>query len=114
MQAIIQPQPNNILDEYKAKNAPKMDDFLTGSISVDALLTAKSLACKHHNISLHVSQCPLNSLPISEVDFCTILGNLLDNAIEGNVCIVNKSIEKWINLSFSRVWDMFTTVVKIQ
>lgn len=95
------------LDEYKAK-MPQKDDFLTGSISVDALLTAKSLACKHHNISLHVFQCPLNSLPISEVDFCTILGNLLDNAIEGNDRIVNKSIEKWINLSFSRVWDMFT------
>lgn len=95
------------LDEYKAK-MPQTDDFLTGSISVDALLTAKSLACKHHDISLHISQCPLNSLPISEVDFCTILGNLLDNAIEGNDRIVDKNIEKWINLSFSRVWDMFT------
>ena len=38
----------------------------------------------------------------------TVLANLLDNAIEGNDRIVNKSIEKWINLSFSRVWDMFT------
>ena len=37
------------LDEYKAK-MPQKDDFLTGSISVDALLTAKSLACKHHAI----------------------------------------------------------------
>ena len=37
-----------------------------------------------------------------------VVYNLLDNAIEGNDRIVNKSIEKWINLSFSRVWDMFT------
>lgn len=59
-------------------------------------------------ISLYTFLSAAKSLPISEVDFCTILGNLLDNAIEGNDRIVNKSIEKWINLSFSRVWDMFT------
>lgn len=95
------------LDEYQARK-PQPEGFLTGSIPVDALLTAKALACKHHNILLKVSQCPLNDLPISEIDFCAIIGNLLDNAIEGNNRITYKIDQKWIHLSFSRVWDMFS------
>lgn len=94
------------LDEYKAQR-PMRDSFLTGSIAVDALLTAKLLACKHHDIDFKVSQCPLNNLPISEIDFCTIVGNLLDNAIEGNNRITRVSEQKYIHLYFSRVYDMF-------
>lgn len=93
-------------DEYKAQR-PMRDSFLTGSIAVDALLTAKLLACKHHDIDFKVSQCPLNNLPISEIDFCTIVGNLLDNAIEGNNRIARVNEQKYIHLYFSRVYDMF-------
>lgn len=95
------------LDEYQAR-ACQQDVFLTGSIAVDALLTAKDLTCKHHDILLEISQCPLNDLPISEIDFCTIIGNLLDNAIEGNNRIPYQIDQKWIHLYFSRVWDMFS------
>lgn len=94
------------LDEYKAQ-MPMRDSFLTGSIAVDALLTAKLLACKRHDIDFKVSQCPLNHLPISEIDFCTIVGNLLDNAIEGNQRIPSGNERKYIHLYFSRIYDMF-------
>lgn len=94
------------LDEYKAQK-PMRESFLTGNIAVDALLTAKLLACERHGIDFKVSQCPLNNLPISEIDFCTIVGNLLDNAIEGTLRIANTCKPRYIHLYFSRVYDMF-------
>ena len=82
--------------------------FLTGNIAVDALLTAKYLSCTSLGITFELIHCPLSDLPISEVDFCTIIGNLLDNAIEGISRIDNTIVEKRIILSLSRAWDMFT------
>ena len=86
------------LHDYQS-NIKRPRHFLTGSIAVDALLTAKSISCEQHHIELQISQCPLSELPISEVDFCAILGNLLDNAIEGNTFTFDETkllIEKGI------------------
>ena len=82
--------------------------IITGSIAVDALLTAKLLACKQNDIEFRFVQCPLGNLPISEIDFCAIVGNLLDNAIEGVCRIADMQNQKWICLSFNRVWDTFS------
>lgn len=101
-----QAEAKRFLDAYKAQSAVR-DGFFTGNIAVDALLTAKSLACKRLEIDLKVSWRPLNSLPISEIDFCTIVGNLLDNAIEGNERIARAGGPKYVHLYFSRVYDMF-------
>ena len=82
--------------------------FVTGSIAVDALLTAKQLICKEKNIKFDVVHYPLNDLPIDEMEFCSIVGNLIDNAIEGTCRIVGVQSLRWIRLSFQRVWDTFT------
>lgn len=94
------------LDAYKTQYSAKAG-FVTGSIAVDALLTTKNLACQRHGINFKLSQCPLNSLPISEIDFCTIVGNILDNAIEGNLRISDVHANKYIHLYFSHIYDMF-------
>ncbi|MEG2273452.1 MAG: GHKL domain-containing protein [Acinetobacter sp.] len=82
--------------------------FMTGSMAVDALLTAKLLTCKHKGIEFKLTQCPLNELPISEVDFCAVVGNLLDNAIEGVGRVQEPAKNHAIHLCFLRVWDTFT------
>ena len=41
------------------------------------------------------------------MDFCTIVGNLLDNAIEGVGRIKPAPASPSIRLAFSRSWDMF-------
>ncbi len=81
--------------------------FQTGSTSVDALLMAKTLTMKNHQILFRFSAYPLDTLPINEPDFCSILGNLLDNAIEGTLRVSDQSISKVIQLTLSRSWDMF-------
>ena len=92
--------------EYKQRIA-ESEVFVTGSIAVDALLTTKELTCKENGIDFELIPYPLNNLPICEVDFCAIVGNLLDNAIEGTIRIADECCQRWIRLSFQRVWDTF-------
>lgn len=94
------------LDEYR-KKIQSTQRYITGSIPVDALLASKSPAYKQHHISFYLEPYPLSDLPIDEVDFCTIVGNLLDNAIEGVNRIQNKHTKRVIRLSFHRIWDTF-------
>lgn len=54
----------------------------TGNTAVDALLTNKLLVTSTQNIPTKVSVQLPDSLPISNLDFCSLLANLLDNAIE--------------------------------
>ncbi|MEF9879614.1 MAG: GHKL domain-containing protein [Clostridia bacterium] len=94
------------LAEYE-KAINRSEPFMTGSIAVDALLTAKLLTCKQNHVEFLFTQYPLSHLPISEVDFCAIVGNLLDNAIEGVNRISNATSPREIHLSFNRIWDTF-------
>lgn len=88
-------------------SAAKDDLFLTGSTAVDSLVLAKSLTMKKNGIAFRYSPYSLDQLPIAEPDLCTILGNLLDNAIEGTLRVSPASQTPAIHLSFSRSWEMF-------
>ena len=81
--------------------------IVTGSPEADALLTVKRQTMREKGIQFKLTPYPLAELPISPADFCAILGNLLDNAIEGIGRISNPSKAPMIHLSFSRSWDMF-------
>lgn len=82
--------------------------FITGCTAVDALLTAKYLTMQKHGFLFKYSAYPLDNLPITEIDFCAIIGNLLDNAIEGTQRVIcNEKSPLEIQLTFSRSWNMF-------
>lgn len=82
--------------------------FITGCSAVDALLAAKNATMESYNILFRYTSCPLSDLPIDTVDFCSIVGNLLDNSIEGILRIANyPSIKPTIHLSFLKTGDMF-------
>lgn len=81
--------------------------FVTGSPVMDALLTAKRKFMREREIDFVYNPYPLADLPIPISDFCSIVGNLLDNAIEGISRIPEPREKATIRLSFSRSWDMF-------
>ena len=83
---------------------PRIDAFMTGNQAVDALLTLKKLAMDKYSISFIFRPTPLQCLPIKEIDFCAVIANLLDNAIEANM---GNTEQKQIILSFTQIWDMF-------
>ena len=81
--------------------------IVTGSLEIDALLTAKRRIMRERGIEFIYVPYPLASLPIHVSDFCSIVGNLLDNAIEGVDRIKPTPTSPSIRLAFSRSWDMF-------
>jgi len=54
----------------------------TGNIMVDAILNSKLSLIRSRQISVNAKAAVPPSLRISEIDLCTIIGNLLDNAME--------------------------------
>ncbi len=81
--------------------------IITGCLAIDALLTAKQLECEHHHIQLQCTFDPLSRLPMDEVSFCAIVGNLLDNAVEGTLRLPPEPENRWIRLSMKRIQDTF-------
>lgn len=55
----------------------------TGNVSLDAVLSAKISTAKEKNININIKANVCDNLTITDVELSTIIGNLLDNAIEG-------------------------------
>jgi len=86
--------------------------YATGCISVDALLSAKSAYMDQQQIDFVFIPYPLNELPVEAPVLCSIIGNLLDNAIEAIHRIRHKTKRYEVYLSFSRTRDMFFITCK--
>lgn len=61
----------------------------TGNIMVDAILNSKISIAIKENININAKATIPKNLQISDIDICTIIGNLMDNAIEASVKIEN-------------------------
>lgn len=80
--------------------------FFTGCLAADAILKAKLTSMEKAGITFEFDEYPLTQLPIPHQDFCMLLGNLLDNAIEGVMRLPAERASRHIQLSFSKVWDI--------
>ena len=89
---------------HSDKTAPA---FITGNTAVDAILKAKTTVMFNAGIHFVYIDYPLNTLPISEQQFCMLLGNLLDNAIEGVMRVPASETNRSIRLSISKIWEMY-------
>lgn len=71
----------------------------TANPAINALLQAKTLACKKRDIELALNiNTQLNGMKIPAWEFCRVLGNLIDNAI---AALENISDKKYINIDIS-------------
>ncbi|MBQ8637597.1 MAG: sensor histidine kinase [Lachnospiraceae bacterium] len=74
------------LDEYLNslnQDLTSVDTVIkTGNIMVDAILNSKLSLIRSNKITVNAKAAVPSSLPVSEVDLCTMIGNLLDNAME--------------------------------
>lgn len=94
------------VNEFLHSDMPS-STFITGNIAVDAILKAKTTIMSNVGIQFEYIEYPLNTLPIDEQQFCMLLGNLLDNAIEGVMRIPASEPNRKIRLSISKIWEMF-------
>lgn len=110
LKELVESNGETVAEKYLSTMSEENQDdrlFVTGSPVVDALLTAKHKLMCEKGIDFLYSPYPLAELPVSTSDFCSIVGNLLDNAIEGVQRIPEPREKTTIHLSFSRSWDMF-------
>lgn len=65
------------------ENLTSIDHMVkTGNMMADAIVNSKVSLAESKSISLDVTAKVPEQLPVSDVEFCVIFGNLMDNAIE--------------------------------
>ena len=99
----------SLLQEGKPDSVTE-DLFFTGSTSVDALLTAKKATMDAEKIRFEYVPYPLSVLPIAEMDFCILLSNLLDNAVEAVRRMPQSADSRAVCLKFARSQDNFIVI----
>lgn len=62
----------------------------TGNVMADAIVNSKVSLAKTKNIHMDVTAKIPEKLPVSDVEFCVLFGNLMDNAIEACDKIVSQ------------------------
>ena len=74
------------LDDYLGTLEQDLDSIdiaiRTGNVSLDAILSSKVSIARKNNIEVNCTAKVPGELKITDVHLCTIVGNLLDNAIE--------------------------------
>ncbi len=85
---------NTKLDEYLDcldNDLTRVDTLIkSGNIMVDAILNSKLSLAKDKKINVNAKAVVPLKLSISEIDLCIILGNLLDNATEACLKLINE------------------------
>lgn len=68
----------------------------TGNIMVDAILNSKLSLIKSKDIRINAKAAVPQTLAVSEIDLCVMIGNLLDNAMEA--CLRQEQGERFIRV----------------
>lgn len=63
----------------------------TGNVMIDAILNSKISLAQSKGIVVNSKAVVPTNIPISDIDLCVIIGNLIDNAIEA--CVVSKDFD---------------------
>lgn len=74
------------LDRYLSELADDLNTvdtvIKTGNVMADAVLNTKLTTANKLGARLNVKACVPEGVPISDVELCAVMGNLLDNALE--------------------------------
>lgn len=92
---------SNYLDQL-ADDLDTVDTVVkTGSVMADAILNSKLNTAKKLNVRLNVKANVPGGLPMSDVELCSVLGNMLDNAVEA--CAALPEEERFIRVYIGRL-----------
>ena len=110
----------NMKIQLDEKNYEKLADYLdqladdldtvdtvikTGNVMADAILNSKLGIAKKLNVRLNVKANVPANLPLSDVELCSVLGNMLDNAVEA--CVSLPEQERFIRVYIGRLKEQF-------
>jgi len=89
----------------------KVDTVIkTGRVMIDAILNGKINIASQNAITVHAKAKLPKDNPVTDVDLCVIIGNLLDNAIEENKKLPpeNRFIRIYIGQKNTQLYLAFT------
>ncbi len=111
---------NNMKIQLAEGNYEKLDAYLseladdlntvdtvikTGNVMADAILNSKLSAAEKLNIGLNVKANIPKEIPMSDVELCAVMGNLLDNAVEA--CESLPESERFMRIYIGRLKGQF-------
>lgn len=77
----------------------------TGNVMADAILNSKLSVAEKLNIDLNVKANIPSVLPLSDVELCAVMGNLLDNAVEA--CAKLPESERFMRIYIGTLKNQF-------
>lgn len=93
------------LSEYLRELADDLDTvdtvIKTGNVMADAILNSKLGVAEKLNVRLNVKANIPEKLPMSDVELCSVLGNMLDNAVEA--CNSLPEAERFMRIYIGRL-----------
>ncbi len=110
----------NMKIQLAEKNYDKLDSYLselaedlntvdtvikTGNVMADAILNSKLQSAEKLNVALNVKANIPEKLPLSDVELCAVMGNLLDNAIEA--CVSLSENERFMRIYIGQLKGQF-------
>lgn len=97
------------LSEYLNELADDLDTvdtvIKTGNVMADAILNSKLNTAKKLNVRLNVKANVPAELPMSDVELCSVLGNMLDNAVES--CSALPEEKRFLRVYIGRLKGQF-------
>lgn len=98
-----------VLADYLHQLADDLDTvdtvIKTGNVMADAILNSKLSIAAKLNVRLNVKANVPANLPLSDVELCSVLGNMLDNAVEA--CASLPEQERFIRVYIGRFKEQF-------
>ena len=74
----------------------------TGNDIVDTILNQKRKQASEQKVEFIIDTCAIEILPVEESEICSLLGNMLDNALEAAV----QAEKSWIKITIKKQMDM--------
>lgn len=97
------------LSDYLDQLADDLDSvdtvIKTGNVMADAILNSKLSTAGRLNVRLNVKANVPAGLPMSDVELCSVLGNLLDNAVEA--CAALPEAERFMRVYIGTLKGQF-------
>ena len=95
MQASLRTGNTEALDRYLTELSADLSGVdtvvKTGNVMADAILNSKLSLARKREIACDVTAALPGKTPVTDVELCVILGNLLDNAIEACAAVADPS-----------------------
>lgn len=82
----------------------------SGNSTIDSIITNKLFQCRALSINVNYSVYLTKSIPLTNIELCSLLGNLFDNAIEASKLISNQD-NRIIDFSMKPYQDMLSIVI---